>query len=481
MKILEVSLSEIGKNPNHRLDFRLHSYLSKPIPFSHSPFKKVISSLSNGEDISKDYYVGEESSLVYPTVNNLKKWGFDFSNLTFLDEGIKANKRLNDGDLLIGRSGTVGVSRVWNKREVEILLGQSVEAVPSGYLIVAQLNTELVNPKFAEHYLNSLSMAEYFYVFGVGKTQKNISQTDILNIPFPNLSKAAQDETIAKIEPIECEIHRLQGTISDPAEAISRVFAREFGFDLAKFEALKRQKIFFIDLRDFANNHDLRCSVKFHRKAAKFVESELRSRTDKLVEDFLAENIVLGASVSPDNYDDDGEFYYVAMSSIKGWSFDKESARYVSDDYANKNQAKSVKEADIIMARSGEGTIGKVALIVDDVQGIFADFTMRIRLKDYDPEFAYYYFRTQYVQYLIETHKKGLGNNTNIFPGQIKEFPMLDIPLTRQEKIVREIQKEFSAQDEIKRKIEVKRKEIDRIIEQVLAYKGKSHKTQCND
>jgi restriction endonuclease S subunit len=469
MKILEVSLSQIGKNPNHRLDFRLHSYLSKPISFSHSPFKKVISALNNGEDISKDYYLGEESSLVYPTVNNLKKWGFDFSNLTFLDESIKANKRLNDGDLLIGRSGTVGVSRVWDKREVESLLGQSVEAVPSGYLIVAQLNADVVNPKFAEHYLNSSVMTEYFYVFGVGKTQKNISQTDILNIPFPNLSKGTQDETIAKIEPIEREIQRLQGTISDPAEAISSVFAREFDFDLAKFEELKKQKIFFVDLRDFANNYDLRCSVKFHRETAKFVESELRNRTDKSVKDFLAEDIVLGAGVSPDNYDDDGEFYYVAMSSIKSWNFDKESARSVSDEYANKNQAKSVKEADIIMARSGEGTIGKVALIGDDVRGIFADFTMRIRLKDYDPEFAYYYFRTQYMQYLIETHKKGLGNNTNIFPSQIKEFPILDIPLTRQKKIVREIQKEFSVQDEIRHRIEIKRKEIDQIIEQTLA------------
>ena len=312
-------------------------------------------------------------------------------------------------------------------------------------------------------------MTEYFYVFGVGKTQKNISQTDILNIPFPNLSKGTQDETIAKIEPIEREIQRLQGTISDPAEAISSVFAREFDFDLAKFEELKKQKIFFVDLRDFANNYDLRCSVKFHRETAKFVESELRNRTDKSVKDFLAEDIVLGAGVSPDNYDDDGEFYYVAMSSIKSWNFDKESARSVSDEYANKNQAKSVKEADIIMARSGEGTIGKVALIGDDVRGIFADFTMRIRLKDYDPEFAYYYFRTQYMQYLIETHKKGLGNNTNIFPSQIKEFPILDIPLTRQKKIVREIQKEFSVQDEIRHRIEIKRKEIDQIIEQTLA------------
>ena len=44
---------------------------------------------------------------------------------------------------------------------------------------------------------------------------------------------------------------------------------------------------------------------------------------------------------------------------------------------------KQCKKNDIILARFGEGTIGKVALIDDDeLQGVFADFTMRIRLKD---------------------------------------------------------------------------------------------------
>lgn len=92
----------------------------------------------------------------------------------------------------------------------------------------------------------------------------------------------------------------------------------------------------------------------------------------------------------------------------------------VSKEYSDSKQAKTVQKNDIILARSGEGTIGKVALIDDDeLQGIFADFTMRIRLKDYNPEFAYYYFRTTYFQYLIEIYKKGLGNNTNIEQKQL--------------------------------------------------------------
>jgi type I restriction enzyme S subunit len=88
------------------------------------------------------------------------------------------------------------------------------------------------------------------------------------------------------------------------------------------------------------------------------------------------------------------------------------------------------------MARSGEGTIGKVAEIMEDYNDIFADFTMRIRLKNYNTTFAYFYFRTTYFQYLVEVNKKGLGNNTNIFPNIIQEFPIPDIDIDEQENIL---------------------------------------------
>lgn len=101
-------------------------------------------------------------------------------------------------------------------------------------------------------------------------------------------------------------------------------------------------------------------------------------------------------------------------------------------------------------------------------QGVFADFTMRIRLKDYNPEFAYYYFRTTYFQYLIEIYKKGLGNNTNIFPIVVREFPMLDISLEEQQRIVDKIHAEIAKQDEIKKQIESLRGQIDVMIQDVL-------------
>jgi len=61
-----------------------------------------------------------------------------------------------------------------------------------------------------------------------------------------------------------------------------------------------------------------------------------------------------------------------------------------------------------------------------------------------------------------------LGNNTNIFPSQIQELPMLDISPTEQQRIVDEITAELNAQTSITDAIAQERAKIDQIIEQAI-------------
>src|SRR3989338_1638336 len=201
---------------------------------------------------------------------------------------------------------------------------------------------------------------------------------DLKKIKIPLVSKPAQDKIVAQIEPIEKKIKELKNQITPPQEVINEVFAREFKFDLKKFEELKKIKNYYLELSKFADNRDIRQSVKFHREAGAFVISQLRKVTDKKIKHFLVEPIVLGKSVSPSNYDDNGDYFYVSMANIKNWKFEGEDCKLVSKEYSKENQNKIVAKNDILIARSGEGTIGKVALIDDeDLKGIFADFTMR--------------------------------------------------------------------------------------------------------
>lgn len=290
--------------------------------------------------------------------------------------------------------------------------------------------------------------------------------TDLKKIRIPFIQKEIQDLIVAQIDPVEKKLIELKSKIKPHQVIIDEVLTREFNFDIDHFIELSKTKIYTASFSDYSDNIDLRYSVKFHRTAGAFVLHELLRLTSKKIKHFLAEPIVLGSSISPSDYDENGEYYYVSMANIRNWEFENYDALLVSTSYSQINQAKTVSKNDIIVARSGEGTIGKVALITDeDLLGVFADFTMRVRLTKYNPTFAYYYFRTTYFQYLIEIHKKGLGNNTNIFPSQIQEFPLIDLPLTRQGQLVAEIQSELDQQESIRIAIEQERVKIDRLIE----------------
>jgi restriction endonuclease S subunit len=192
----------------------------------------------------------------------------------------------------------------------------------------------------------------------------------------------------------------------------------------------------------------------------------LKEKTSKRIKDFIKIPISLGASVSPSQYDEDGDYYYISMATVKKYYFDKNDAQKVSVAYSNENLNKSVEINDIIMTRSGMA-IGKFALINEEIDGIYADFTMRIRLENFNPLLAYYYFRSIFFQHLITTHKKGLQNH-NIFPSQIQEFPIPDWNEDKQTEIVEKIKSQIDAQNIIDKQIEQKQQQINGIIENAI-------------
>jgi len=462
LKTFTINFSELRKDFFLRSDFDYFE-IKKKLNLEKAPrLKKYLTFLETGKPITPKDYSEDETDNVHIVVRNIVDGNFEENNLIYITDE-KAEElekyRINNGDIIIAISSNCGFSFYYDgtdKRNLTL----------SHYLARFRVNQELINPIFINYYINSKILKQYFRSVETGKTLKNLSKYYIKELPVLIPNKKTQDQIVTKIEPIEKKIKELKAQIKPPQEVINKVFAREFGFDLETFEELKKIKYYYLDLSNFGNNKDIRQSVKFHRDAGYFVNRELNKITNKKIKDFIFESIVLGKGVSPSDYDDNGDYYYISMANIKNWQFESEDTKLVSNEYSDKNQNKTVSKNDILIARSGEGTIGKIALIdVEDIQGIFADFTMRIRLNNYNQLFAYYYFRTEYFQYLIEINKKGLGNNTNIFPSQIKEFPMIDISLKEQQKIVDEIKAELDKQEEMKQKIETERNKIDEIIE----------------
>jgi type I restriction enzyme, S subunit len=460
----KLKLSKLNQDRYLRFDVDYIEF-NKTIRTRDRFLKDYVKNIETGKPISKEDYSenGEPTEFIHLVVRNIKNGELNLENPIFINEDkgeeLKSFK-IEKGDIVIAISANCGASFYFEDMITDYQL------TLSHYLAKFKVNEDLINPRLLVYYLNSSTMRKYFKATETGKTQKNLSKTYLRELPIllPE-SIIEQNNLLVQIQSIETEIIKLKNLRQKPLDIINKVFGEEFNFDWKVFERLKKQKTYSSNLNEFANNIDCRMGLKFHNLAGKFLHSFLVSKTTKKIKDFIAVPIVLGKSVSPSDYDEDGEFFYIAMSNIKTYAFDPEDCKKVSDNYSSSNLKKTVQKGDILLARSGEGTIGKVALIEDeDLNAIFADFTQRIRLTNYNKLFAYYYFRSEFFQYLVYTHKKGLGNNTNIFPSQIQEFPIPDWDDVKQTETVEKIKTQIDKQNIFDSQIEFKQQEISKII-----------------
>jgi len=227
--IFVINFSEISDSLSLRLDVRLYKYLKFELPHLVKilkarvyPLRNAIKSIRNGKDIKRDFYSNEETDFVYLTVNNIKPEKITFDEIIYIADtkGEELEKyKLEKGDIIITRSGTVGVCKVFDIEDGRIY-------IPSGYLIILKIDENLIRGKFLEFLLNSSLMRSYFDVFGTGKTQKNIAQTDIRNIPIPAISTTEQDKIIKEVQPLLIEIQEKEMEIERLKENAKTTFQK---------------------------------------------------------------------------------------------------------------------------------------------------------------------------------------------------------------------------------------------------------------
>ncbi len=463
-----IKFSALSSNYNLRLCF------SKEAPKTSRRLIKLLDSLSLFEAGSRPkggvVYLEDEEVAISLGGEQIGKDGrIDLKNMPLvpLDYYNSTKKgKVNQNDILVCKDGALTGKCCFVKFNFpidEIMVNEHVYIVRSNATYLQKFLFYILRDEFTQFQIKDLAYRKK------GQPGLNANHLSLIKIPYFGIPE--QQDILSKIEISENEIENLIISKADTSKVINQVFGEAFGFKWEEFENIKKEKAYSSSISKFANNIDCRMGIRFHNKAGAYVQSFLESKTSKKIKDFISEPIVLGKSVSPSDYDEEGEYYYIAMSNIKTWAFDHEDCKKVSENYATSNLNKTVKKGDILLARSGEGTIGKVALIEDeDINGIFADFTQRIRLTGFAPLCAYYYMRSEFFQYLVYTHKKGLGNNTNIFPSQIKEFPIPDWDETKQAEIVEKIKNQLDEQKEIERQIEEKQQTINKIIEDAIKH-----------
>lgn len=478
-KYQKILFSTLGKEASLRNDVGYINFIYLNRDKTKIKFTELFEILKPQEiDISK------LSEINYCQIGDIDSNGNKFPVQIDLSQEDMSNdyyKKIIKGDIFMPNKHCILISKVRPYLNKIILIENNEKIYYTKAFICLRPK---INTLIAYYLLKNTIINHINYFSRQGKGYPTIKEDDlkkieIENIDFNNLINVSS-EVIDNIHNAHNKIQNIFESIVSLNNIIDSVFADYFHYDFDKFNNLKNQKIFQANFASYGNNIDTRFSAKFHRPAGEFVYSQLKKSDYYKLKNVVSIPMITGQGISSE-YDENGSCSYVSMADISTWELDLDNLKTVSPEYEKKNSTKKIKGIDelqstklaindIVMMRSGEGGIGKVAIIKDEIDAIFCDFLIRIRLDKsvINPQFAYYYFRTTYFQYLVEINKKGLGNNTNIFPNILNEFPIPNIDLKEQEKIVAQIEKKIEEQESIKKQIITERKEIDRILGEVL-------------
>jgi type I restriction enzyme S subunit len=460
------TLADISKEDSNRFDVDYLMYSLQTRNEGFYPFESLFDFVSHGSVTSPNVFQYCEIGDV-ETTGEINPVTVNIEIRNELNEPLF--RKIEKGDIFKPDSGNILLSSVRpNLRKFVFYNGQSNECYFTKAFIELKPKR---NAKILYYLLRTVFLKDLILVSRQGKGYPTLKPYDLSQIKF---NKSIVDNIFShetdfnnQISVIEKRIANLRQEKVDPTEIIDNYFSTKFGYDLDQLNNSKKVKRIPGNLEKFSNNQDLRMDYRFHSKYQIIANTILKKFCNEQIKDHICEPIKLGASISPNDYDEGiSDYYYLSMATIKNWIFEKDNATRVKQGYwENKKEFNSVKSDDILLARSGEGTIGKFAIITEPCNAIFCDFTMRLRLSDCYPKFAYYFFRSKPFQALIETNKKGLGNNTNIFPIQVREFPLPSINFKAQKEIASNIDSEINKQEEINSSIIYELNNIEHVIQ----------------
>ncbi|MBA4312215.1 MAG: restriction endonuclease subunit S [Chlorobiaceae bacterium] len=163
----------------------LPDFIKKYSAKGYERLGKFVLTLRSGEYIPKDNYASAETNYVYLSVNNFSKGYLNLTECTYLetDAGEKySSMKVEDGDIIITRSGTVGRVAVFHVPEKMI----EKTFIPSHHLAIIKTSTPR-DHLFLKYYLSFSFCKDFFDALSTGKVQKEITNWAIRKIPIPLL------------------------------------------------------------------------------------------------------------------------------------------------------------------------------------------------------------------------------------------------------------------------------------------------------
>ena len=464
--------SEIGATPyllyNYHF-FNLKEKIDANIDFQQVRLSDYFHIISGFAFSSKDYQV---EGVKVCRISNIKKSGKilldEMNNVpsNYLDK--YSDYKIIENDILIGMTGD-GVffkTGLFNHKKSDVLLNQRVG------IIRLKKGIHNCSPKFISLLFNLNEVQNQIRIVAMGKTQKNVSPFDIINIRIPKITIEKQVNILKQTTPIEKDIDDLEHKSLTNLEVINSVFSTEFKVDIDRIDIINNKKMFSIPFNVLSyRNSNFRNSLRWN----KIQEIQKELYKDVSCIDKLGNYIIESKNGwSPSSIEGgDGtpilgqeHINHSGTLHISPSKTTQETRKNVEDFY--------IKKGDFFVSRGN--TVDLVALASIVVEGIednilFPDLYIRVRFNEerINKEYIALLFNSFFGRYYFKYVSKGKNQTmVKISAAELNDF-YLPIPnKDKQTKIVNLINKKIESQKEIDKEIEAKQNEINLLIENAI-------------
>lgn len=430
----------------------------------------------------------------------------DWKNVPFCrDDPDDLDKyRLEEGDILISRAGSVGESFLVHNLPYD-------NVVFASYLIRFK---PTINQKFFKYFLESPKYWNTITEEKSGIAVPNVNATKLNAIEFPLLPPDTQHRIVEKIEELfsdldngvenlkkakrQLETYR-QAVLKAAFEGKFTKQWREQQEDLPSPEELKQQ---IEEERKRQREKELeawRQEVKVWKEQGesgrkprkprkpKDVESISKNELEKL--HYLPENwmwIRLGKLIGKPkygtsqkcSYDFEGEAV-LRIPNIGNGYIDSDDLKY-SEFTEEEKRKYNLKKGDLLTIRSNGSIdlVGKCAIVREqDEDFLFAGYLIRLRpySKMVDSKYLYYVLNTITLRRQIENKAKSTSGVHNINSGELQHLIIPIASLEEQQEIVNRIESTLSLIDQLKRTVKEELSKTEALRQSILkkAFEGK--------
>lgn len=403
------------------------------------------------EDIAKEIVSGSyidtyfPQGVIYLRVNNLREDGFNFSDIKYVD--IKYSKihqkiRVHTNDLVLGRTGTVGVVLVIpNELDGAVMSQHITKIVPK----------DTINRFYLMVYLNSKYGRLQAEKTALGSMQKELTLDATENIKVSIPSKSFQQ----KIENMVKERQGKQRLADEKYKEAEEILNKELG--LKKLD-LSRQKTFETK---FSETNE-RIDSEHYQPIFNEIEQVFKKQTTVNLGDI---NLEIKYGTSEDLFYVEKGIPFLRVTDINKFStIEPMKGKFINNFDAERLKEYQVKTDDIIISRTG--TLGLAVYIDEKLDGaIYGSYFIKVkpRHKDLYNRFIVFFISSEIGR--LQTNRWASGGiQTNLTIDAIKSIriPILSRPI--QQRICSLIQDSLKLREETENLLNEAKQKVEKMV-----------------